>query len=1072
MKITLVELRQLVFEHFLFESNINKLKTDFGTLGIDVYESDLIGFNSSYLQGIYHLIEEVIAEAQDKEKRITPFSRDFTNNKVPKYTANTLSLVSIKRIFIIPEVIGIIIAYANLYKQNVNKLPPQFKDFNKIVRSHVVKKAMPGLDEKFEDYFEYSQAGEKRIGSQCFIDFIQFMNEFFGFHITEAGYIKEMVDKVSNFIEINLDESEKGKEGEDGQTVSELEKVVHPGIHQVYASDNWEVFFAYTMQGSIDFGIYNWCTGYRETNRNAYNTYQSLGKILYYVRKKKERETEFPCDARDWRSNPTDYFSLCMNKKKGELEFDGMRGGSSVYANQDPVKMDHLRRLLGNEIDDVVSSISKHFNEVYLIKYAKIAESISADIYGEPGEPCYVDKETIDAMAKIPRVCKQMLRQLGGNKKLLHILHILNHPDLQTQVFEYICRDFIFKENPTIIQNEGGGFPIAEEFKLLKDKLPLHTNDHRNNGLAYEVLPRYKNQLTMGEYLCIVAAEVHRDIPMGIKYQLATKIIKRDASYFCFKAGSSRVTIFQNILEKDLESSFYKEIALLVLTHETLECLNYPSYYQKNLHQDYTGILSRQKRIGEIFSMYEEGSLDHFLIPGLNFPYTIDHRNPSGDYVKYRTASKTKYKFQFTFTTFFNSLYAAAKGVSTKARDSHRLLPPEYFDLIKSATEKDLQRFLASLENKPELINNSKESDGKYSVYQETRRIQAKRLEMIVHEYGLLTNEMANAIDMTPYIKAIEEMVNMGTKISQSTYEQFRDVNVTDLDFALKLIDDPFMYLKRYVRQPEIGFNPGTNRVVPPAANAISYILTSMTGPDYMTFKDLDLELLCQILSKQSLYQPIVLAEIFKTLHKSHHLINDKDKIKRIYDAVKAGPNAEYLLPALASNFNEIQSLQQKQLTKLTFNDFKEMGYMELLDYEKFELKQFTPINSYNETRPYKTYLNTTIRSWGHSFLSCIYNFIMNSIENGEIASWDEARGIVAELRERAHELNKDHEYYIHPDYRSKQKMETYRPNVQSYIEELRICIDYYLHPYATSGKNAHVQLLTMIQNREKQEPE
>ena len=103
------------------------------------------------------------------------------------------------------------------------------------------------------------------------------------------------------------------------------------------------------------------------------------------------------------------------------------------------------------------------------------------------------------------------------------------------------------------------------------------------------------------------------------------------------------------------------------------------------------------------------------------------------------------------------------------------------------------------------------------------------------------------------------------------------------------------------------------------------------------------------------------------------------------------------------------------------------MGYMDLLDYKNFELKQFAPINSFNETRPFKTYLYTTIRNWGHSFLTCIYNFIMNSIENGEIASWDEARGIIAELRERAHELNKDHEYYIHPDYRTKQKMETYR---------------------------------------------
>jgi hypothetical protein len=61
VKITLVELRQLVFEHFLFENNINKLKTDFEALGIGVYESDLMGFKSSYLQGIYHLIEEIIA---------------------------------------------------------------------------------------------------------------------------------------------------------------------------------------------------------------------------------------------------------------------------------------------------------------------------------------------------------------------------------------------------------------------------------------------------------------------------------------------------------------------------------------------------------------------------------------------------------------------------------------------------------------------------------------------------------------------------------------------------------------------------------------------------------------------------------------------------------------------------------------------------------------------------------------------------------------------------------------------------------------------------------------------------
>ena len=110
MKITLVELRQLVFEHFLFENNINKLKTDFEELGIGVYENDLLGFKGPYLQGIYYLIDVIVQHAKDKEKRLTPFSRDFSSGKVPKYTANALSLRSIKANFIIPEVIGIVIA--------------------------------------------------------------------------------------------------------------------------------------------------------------------------------------------------------------------------------------------------------------------------------------------------------------------------------------------------------------------------------------------------------------------------------------------------------------------------------------------------------------------------------------------------------------------------------------------------------------------------------------------------------------------------------------------------------------------------------------------------------------------------------------------------------------------------------------------------------------------------------------------------------------------------------------------------------------------------------------------------
>ena len=67
MKITLVELRQLVFEHFLFESNVNKLKTDFEALGVGVYESDLTGFKSSYLQGIHYLIDEIVRDAKEKE---------------------------------------------------------------------------------------------------------------------------------------------------------------------------------------------------------------------------------------------------------------------------------------------------------------------------------------------------------------------------------------------------------------------------------------------------------------------------------------------------------------------------------------------------------------------------------------------------------------------------------------------------------------------------------------------------------------------------------------------------------------------------------------------------------------------------------------------------------------------------------------------------------------------------------------------------------------------------------------------------------------------------------------------
>ena len=194
---------------------------------------------------------------------------------------------------------------------------------------------------------------------------------------------------------------------------------------------------------------------------------------------------------------------------------------------------------------------------------------------------------------------------------------------------------------------------------------------------------------------------------MGVKYKMATKIIQKDYVYQCFKAGTSRVKIFSNILEEGLESGFYKEVALLALTHEIHECHDYPEYFKRQFFRDYTYILHRSKRIGEILSMYEEGSLEGYLIPDIEFPFTTDHRNPSETYKNLRTASKTKYKFESVFTRFFNSLYAGAKSLSTTAIDSNRRLPPEYFELVKNATEKDLQRFLISLDSKPDLVNNS-----------------------------------------------------------------------------------------------------------------------------------------------------------------------------------------------------------------------------------------------------------------------------------------------------------------------------------------------------------------------------
>ena len=64
-------------------------------------------------------------------------------------------------------------------------------------------------------------------------------------------------------------------------------------------------------------------------------------------------------------------------------------------------------------------------------------------------------------------------------------------------------------------------------------------------------------------------------------------------------------------------------------------------------------------------------------------------------------------------------------------------------------------------------------------------------------------------------------------------------------------------------------------------------------------------------------------------------------------------------------------------------------------------------------TSPFETYMNSTIRNWSFNCLGGIYNFVINSVEAGEITTWDEARGIISEIREKAHELNKDHEYYI-----------------------------------------------------------
>ena len=209
-------------------------------------------------------------------------------------------------------------------------------------------------------------------------------------------------------------------------------------------------------------------------------------------------------------------------------------------------------------------------------------------------------------------------------------------------------------------------------------------------------------------------------------------------------------------------------------------------------------------------------------------------------------------------------------------------------------------------------------------------------------------------------------------------------------------------------------------------------------------------------------------------MFQNHHLLKDKELVQRIYNAVKAGPNAEYLLPAIGSTFNEIQQLLQRQYVKLTFNDFKDLGYMELLDYRKAQLIVFVPRYKSMNTKPFETYMNSTIRNWSHSFLGGIYNFVMNSVEAGEITTWDEARGIIAEMREKAHEVNKDHESYIHDVYKpgGPRENQEYRPNVNQYMEELRTAIDYQLHPYSSVGKNSHVGLMQIVKNREEQEPE
>ena len=85
--------------------------------------------------------------------------------------------------------------------------------------------------------------------------------------------------------------------------------------------------------------------------------------------------------------------------------------------------------------------------------------------------------------------------------------------------------------------------------------------------------------------------------------------------------------------------------------------------------------------------------------------------------------------------------------------DDFILSSDEYFEIVKNATEKDLQRFLTSLKDKRDLVNNSDERDSKLNKYKEAHRVQSTRLHLITSEYGNLSNEMANAIDMTPYIK-------------------------------------------------------------------------------------------------------------------------------------------------------------------------------------------------------------------------------------------------------------------------------------------------------------------------------